>query len=463
MKDVLQMDAIGQAQLIEAGKISITELFEATIRNIEELEPKIAALAFRAFDQAKGKLQSLPKGPFRGVPFLIKDLLPYPGQICAMGSRLFTQNRVPAGTPYTQKIDESGLLTIGKTTTSEFGLLGSTETLLHGITRNPWNEAYSATGSSGGSAAAVASGMVPLAHASDGGGSIRIPASVCGLFGFKPSARRVFPTQEVNPDFQDLLAEHCVSKSVRDSAYFLAATEQTGDNAHLPPLDLVKGPLTRKLKIGWYAETLMGEQPTDGVAQALQKTIGICRELGHEVIPVDAPPVDGRAISDAFFTIAGKGMYDMTQMLQGMIGRPVGSEDLEPFTLELIEWYLTLPPHALEQARQDIQASKQAMRTYVDKYDVLLCPTLPMEPVKLGYLSPTLGREELLKRTEKLAGYTPIHNMAGIPAMSVPLHINAEGLPIGSHFAAPYGQEKVLLELAYQLEEAAPWKHTYPK
>jgi amidase len=198
---------------------------------------------------------------------LLKDLIAYPGLRWSMGSRLFARNVGAEGSPFTARLDAAGLLTVGKTTTSEFGLLGSTETLLEGVTHNPWNLAYSAAGSSGGAAAAVEAGVVPLAHASDGGGSIRIPASVCGLFGLKPSARRCVPTSAMATAFEALVAEHCVSRSVRDSALFLAVTEARGADAAYPPVGYVRAPSSQRLRIGTWTRTLMGTEPSPRSAQ----------------------------------------------------------------------------------------------------------------------------------------------------------------------------------------------------
>jgi amidase len=462
--DFSDLDGIGQGALVRSGEVSAGELVEAAIRRIEKMDPVIHALASVDFDNARKKAETTGQGGlFRGVPFLIKDIISYPGLRHAMGSRLFAQNIAREATPFSERIDESGLIPLGKTTTSEFGLLGSTETLLCGKTHNPWNLEYSATGSSGGSAAAVASRMVPLAHAEDGGGSIRIPASACGLFGFKPSANRCVPAIPVQNDFVNLVSEHCVSHSVRDSAYFLSLTERKADDATLPPVGYVDRPIDRSLRIGFYKTILMGDLPEKEVLNALEHTARLCSELGHEIVEIPAPDLDGKAISDGFFTFAGAAMDGMARMMEGLIGSPVNDAHLEPFTLSLIKWYRSLPADALMRARSAFDNAAKIMANYMKKFDVVLCPTLARTPQKLGYLSPQLDRELLIRRTEQFAGYTPIHNIAGLPAMSVPLYITDTGLPVGSHFAAPVGCEATLFGLAYQLEEAAQWTRKRPK
>lgn len=459
MKELWRLDAVAQAELVQSGVISALELLEETVARIEALEPRLHAIESLDIEGARLRARHPPQGVLGGVPFLIKDLLPYPGLPCRMGSRLFRHNLSAQGSPYSACLDAAGLIPLGKTTTSELGLLGSTETLLSGVTRNPWNLALSATGSSGGSVVAVASGMIPIAHASDGGGSIRIPSSACGLFGLKPSRGRCASTGQAV--VYDMLVEHCVSRSVRDSALFLSLTEV--DNPALgPKLGYVQESIERPLRIAYYSETLMGQNPTPVVAQALEHTITLCGSLGHELQPVAAPKIDGQVISDSFFAIAGFGLTQLARMMTPLLGRAPGPQELEPFTLELIDWFATLPEGVVPNAITALDAAGQSMRNFLAAYDVVLCPTMPMPPPALATLAPTLGRERLVKETEQLAGYTPIYSIAGVPAMSVPLYVSDEDAPIGSHFGASLGQERVLLGLAYQLERASGWADRWP-
>ncbi|GAB6043178.1 amidase [Endothiovibrio diazotrophicus] len=457
--DLSRLDAIAQAELVASKALSALELVDAAIARIEALEPQVNALASTDFELARARAKAAPSGPLGGVPFLIKDLLPYPGMRHSMGSRLFAQNVATEGSPYTERLDAAGLITLGKSTTSEFGLLGSTESRQSGVTRNPWNTALSAGGSSGGAAAAVAAGMVPLAHASDGGGSIRIPASMCGVFGFKPGRGRCVTTGR---GFAfDLLVDHCVSRSVRDSALLLALTEPAAGETG-SPLGFIREPLRRRLRIGVYRTTLMGREPEPEVAQSLEQTAKLCETLGHEVIPVAAPPIDGNGVGEAFFTLAGAMVDGLAQMMAGHLGRAIGEEAFEPFTLALMQWYREQPEGAQERAIERCTEQGERMQAYLKGFDAVLSPTIPVQPWALGTLSPERDFDTVIENTGRLAGYTPIHNVAGVPAMSVPLFRGPSGLPIGSHFAAARGEEAVLLGLAYQLEEAAPWQDELP-
>lgn len=461
-KQLDTLDATAQARLVKSGEITSLELVEAAIARIEERDPQVNALCVSDFAMARDRAKGALTGAFAGVPFLVKDLIPYPGLRYSLGSRLFAQGVPALASAYSKRLDDAGLVVLGKSTTSELGLLGSTETLLAGRTHNPWGPNLSAGGSSGGAAAAVASGMVPMAHASDGGGSIRIPASMNGLFGFKPGSRRIAGAGV--EDMDGLVVEHCVSWSVRDSARLFALTENSASDSdsEYSPVGFVEGPSSKRLRIGYYSDTLMGEAPSASVLSALGETIALCRELGHEVFEIAPPAIVGRAVSDGFFTMAGAGITQLAAMMEPIVGRSLGGDDLEPFTLSLLEWFGTLSETDVAAALAAGKRAGSSMRSYLEDFDVLLCPTIPDEPHEFGWLSPSLDRETILARTERLAGYTAIHNMAGVPAMSVPLAVSPEGLPIGSHFAAKVGSEATLFALAYELEQARPWSCGLP-
>lgn len=455
------LDALGMARLVKDGEVTARELMGCALSQVTAQRNPINAVAFVDEARALERAARATEGPFQGVPFLVKELLNYPGLRAGMGSRLFEQHIPTESSAYTQRLDDAGLVVFGNSTSSEFGLLGSTESMSHGPTRNPWNPAYSAGGSSGGSAAAVATGVVPLAHASDGGGSIRVPASLCGLFGFMPSAGRCVSAGN-RGTLAELLGEHCVSRSVRDSAALLAATEATGAEARYQPIGFCHEPGMRRLRIGYYTRTLVGARPEPEVEASLEDVVELCRGLGHKLEPTSGPAVDGKAISDAFFTLAGGTLVEMAKAMEPILGRSPGPEDLEPFTLDLIRWYREQETGAIKRTMAALQSAAQQMYRFAERFDVLLCPTLAGLPKPLGFLSPQLGREELMARTEAYAGYTPIHNMTGMPAMSVPLSSSPQGLPIGSHFAALPGNDAVLLGLAYELEAAAPWVERLP-
>ena len=448
-----RLDGVAQAELIARGELSALESIDACQRRLELVNPLLRAVVTHDFEAARTRARRGTSGPFAGVPFLFKDLCPTPGLRCAFGARLFARNVPASGSAFSDRVESAGLLTVGKSATSEFGLLGSTETLLEGVTHNPWRLTLSASGSSGGAASAVAAGVVPLAHASDGGGSIRGPAASAGLFGLKPSRGRSVPSSATGSPFDALLSDGCISRSVRDTALFLSVIEADGP---LPRLGYVRQPSQRRLRIGYASTTLIGSEPEPECQRALEATVALCRELGHSVEAARAPEVDGRALSRGFFTVAGSALAALVEMLEPMLGRSVGPDDLEPFTRALIA------ASREELARGfDVPAVfAAATHRYLEAlaaYDLLLTPTYATRPWELGWLSPLVAREELIARTERAVCYTPIHNIAGSPAMSVPLYWTADDVPIGSHFAAPVGHEEVLLGLAYELEQARPW------
>lgn len=450
-----RLDGVAQAELVARGELTAQQLLEGCQRRFELMNPLVHAVVSHDLEAARSRVAHGLSGPLAGVPFLIKDLNAYPGQRQAFGARAFARNVAAQGSPFSDRLDAAGLVTFGKSATSELGLLGSTETLLDGVTHNPWSLAHSAAGSSGGAAAAVASGIVPLAHASDGGGSIRIPASCAGLFGLKPSRGRHVASGPPS-DFSLLLSDGCISRSVRDTALFLSLVEDTS-NPELPPLGHVSGPSTRRLRIGYTETSLMGTAPDPEVRRALESSVALCSELGHELVAVPPPRVDGPALSRGFFLSAGHALAGMASAVEPMLGRPVGDEDFEPFTLAVIAAARAASADTLAEVQNTFRAATRSYLESIEAFDVVLTPTLAVPPWSLGWLSPLLPREELIARTERAVCYTPIQTIAGCTAMSVPLYWSSAGLPIGSHFAAAPGHERTLLELAYELEAARPW------
>lgn len=460
MHEISKMDGVAQAELVRRGEVTAVELVEDCLRRIEAVEPTLHTLVSVDAELALERARQAPSGVLGGVPFAVKDLLGYPGFPHTSGARVLAGQIATAHTPYSARLEAAGLVVVGKTTTSELGLLGSTETLLQGVpTRNPWSLEHSASGSSGGAAAAVAAGLFPLAHASDGGGSIRIPASVCGLFGFKPSRARCAPASPAGP-FPEVLSDHCVSRTVRDSAALLSATERT-DGPH-EPLGFVRDPLEEPLRIGWTTRTGLGGEPHAACARAAEEAAVLCAELGHEVHRIDPPPADGVEVGDAFFDLCGLMLVGLAGMLEPMLGRPLGDDDLEPFTLAMLARGRALPPDAPAAIPRRFEALAASYLPVYDQIDVMLTPTLATPPWRLGHLAPTLDADLLLQRTAEAVGYTPIHNLVGSPAMSVPLAWSPADLPIGVHFSAAPGHDERLLRLAYQLEAARPWAQRWP-
>jgi amidase len=457
-EDYRRWDAVEMARLVRTGEVAAADLAE-TARALIDRRPALGAVAHVADSPTPGPAAT---GPLAGVPFAVKELLAWPGLPWTMGSRLMAGAPAPGLSPYAARLRDAGLDVICSTTSSEFGLLGSTETALHGVTRNPWRAGLSAGGSSGGSAALVAAGVVPMAHGNDGGGSLRVPAALNGVFGFLPSTRRCAPTGPEGSGLLALVVDHAMSRSVRDSAALLAATERTGADAVHPPVGLVRGPAAARLRIAVLAPTLTGREPDAAVRRELDRTAALCASLGHCVDVADGTGVDGDAVSRGFFTAAARTVSEIAGMFAPVLGRPPGPDELEPFTLELVDWARTLAPDT--QAATE-RAFAEAARDYLrlfERWDVVLSPTLARPSWPIGHLSPAAGRETLIRRTEEAVGYTPIHNVAGCPAMSVPLGRH-DGLPVGMHFAAAPGADRMLLELAYELEEAAPWAGTWPE
>lgn len=451
------LDGVAQADLVRRGELSAAELLDACAARVERCEPLIHAAV--TLDFARARACEPAPGPFKGVPTLAKDVFPYPGLRWGMGSRLFAQNMQAPPTPYSAELDRSGLVVVGKSATSELGLLGSTETLQEGVTHNPWDLSRSAAGSSGGAAAAVAAGIVPLAHANDAGGSIRIPASVCGLFGFKPSRGRTVSANPGGPDFTALISDHCITRSVRDSALFLSVTE--APSGPFSTIGYVSEAASKRLRIAAFTRTAMGTEPEPAVRRAFDDAVALCTDLGHEVRVIEAPALDGAALGEAFFSSAGAAMNGMIEMVGGMRGAAVRPDELEPFTWALIRRFQQQGASALLRARATFEQCSSAYLGVFGSCDVVLTPTLRELPWRLGHLSPLVEYDELLARTASAVGYTPIHNITGCPAMSVPLHWSDDNLPVGVHFAANLGNDETLLRLAYELEAARPWRERW--
>ncbi len=453
-----RLDATAQAELVRTGQVQPIELVDAAIARIEALNPKVGAFVTTFFDRAREAARGpLPNGPFTGVPYAIKDLSNYAGTRTTMGSRLFAENIADENTPIVQRAVDAGLVILGKTNTPEFGLVSTTEPELFEPARNPWNLAHSTAGSSGGAAAAVAAGMLPFAQASDGGGSIRLPANACGVFGLKPSRGRI-PAAAPLPG--DIAVRFTVSRTVRDSAKLLAVSERSSADAVLQPVGEVTGPSSQRLKIAFALNDVSGRRPHPHVVAALEETAALCRELGHEVIEA-GPPIDGEEFLEHFFTLWSSIPSDLERnaWLIGLTQwRLVRARDvLEPWTLGLAELYASRPSGAMEAAVAYTERLTNEFDAFFQEYDVLLTPVAGLPPTPIGEQAPTLPFDTLMERVVEYAGYTPQHNAAGTPSMSVPLTISPDGLPIGSQFASRVGHERRLLELAFELEQARPW------
>ncbi|WP_203416607.1 amidase [Paracoccus sp. MKU1] len=406
---------------------------------------------------ARQRIEGLaPDGACHGVPTLLKDLLADPGLPIGLGSRLMAGQIAPQGSAYTEALDAAGLVVLGKTTTSEFGLLGTTEPPATGATRNPWDLTRSAGGSSGGAAAAVASSMVPVAHASDGGGSIRGPAALCGVFGFKPGRGRISSTG-IPPEapLAGILSDHCLSRTVRDSTTWLRATEAAGLPHPLPEATALANDPPAGLRIGWFARDCFGELPEPEVLAGLERTVALCETLGHQLVPVAGPRLERAVAGRAMFHLMAVTTAGMIDMLAP--GLEDTADLLEPYTRWLADHGCGLAPPRIGEAMQVIAASGAALTDCLDGVDLLLSPTIPFAAFPLGAFAPGTANEVLRAHVERSAADTAPASLAGCLAMSVPLHVGPPGLPLGSHFSAPAGGNALLFRLAFQLERAAPW------
>jgi len=464
------MDATAQAELVRTGEVQAVELVDRAIHRIEQLNTTLNAVITPMFERAHQAAQGpLPKGPFRGVPFLLKDLIAsWEGVRMTSGSR-FLSYYVPAqDSELVTRLKETGVVILGKTNTPEFGIVPTTEPDLFGATRNPWNLDRMPGGSSGGSAAAVASGMVPMAHGNDGGGSIRIPASCCGLFGLKPTRAR----NPVGPEWGDiiggLVCEHALTRSVRDSAALLDATcgAELGDPYWAPPpaRPFLKevGVHPGRLRIGFVTASPTEVEVQPDCLEAVRDAAKLCESLGHELHEINLA-VDPAQITQAFITVWAAGVAWNIDMAAEMTGQTPTADKFETLTWALAELARQQTSAQYLMAVTMLQRIGRDLTMQIQPYDVVLTPTLPQAPAPLGsFVSPPENPLQGLLRSADFVPFTVVCNITGIPAMSVPLFWNADGLPIGSHFIARFGDEATLFQLAAQLEEARPWAEKRP-
>lgn len=454
------LDATGIAAAVSSGEIKALDALEAAIARAERVNGELNFIAAPAYDYGRQRASGPLSGPFAGVPILIKDLLPITGLPVRYGCRAFANNVAQDQAPYADAVLASGVTPFGKSATPEFGLTATTEPLLGGPTRNPWDTTRSCGGSSGGAAVAVAARVIPMAHASDGGGSIRIPASCNGIFGLKPSRGRTVSDGRLQGPLP-ISVNGCVSLSVRDTAGWLAATEDTSASAALPITGLVTAPNTQRLRIAVNIPDFRNREPDPEVRATAEAAAALCRSLGHDVRD-GRPAFDGQQFSDDFILLWAASAAEIVQLVQANAGQAPLDQLLEPLTLDLAQHYLRAGPQALQAAIGRLMQVEAAYAAFFADVDVLLTPVLSKPPLALGEIAPTLGMEAGFARVLDYVGYTPLQNVAGAPGMSVPLGWSQAGLPIGVQFSAAKGQERRLLELAYELEQAQPWAARKP-
>jgi amidase len=466
--EYLNFDGLGLAELVKKKKVKPAELVEAAIERIERHNPRLNAVVFRAYDEARAKATAKLSGAFAGVPMLLKDILAdKKGWPTRRGSRFVPLVPSPFDATLVSRFEAAGLIPLGKTNVPEFGLLPFTEPKLYGPARNPWSLAHSTGGSSGGSAAAVAAGIVPVAHANDGGGSTRIPASCCGLVGLKPTRGR----NPLGPVFGDLrgglIAEHVVTRSVRDTAAILDATAgpEIGDPYVAPPppssyLAAIKRKL-KKLHIAFTTKRLNGEAFDPECKAAIKAAAKLCEKLGHHV--EEGMPQVSSDIGANFSAIWASGLTMAIDFIANTAGKTPTRKEFEGLTWSFYQFGKTITAAQYQLCWANLQRLSRQIAAWQQPYDAWITPVLATPPMKIGTLN--FEETDLMKVWVPIANYVPftaLQNITGQPAISLPLACSKSGLPIGVQFVGRFGEEHLLLQLAAQIEEAEPWNKTRP-
>lgn len=490
LKEYDQYDASGLAELVRNGDVSAAELLEEAIERAERVNPKLNFLVRPMYEIARAVARQPAMGPFAGVPFLLKDLLASYAGVPMMGGSRLTQDFIPSeDSEYVKRLKASGLVIFGKSATPEFGITPSTEPELTGACRNPWNVAHSPGGSSGGASAAVSSGVIPMASASDGGGSIRVPASCTGLFGLKPSRGRVPSGPDAADGWFGFIAEHVVSRSVRDSAIMLDAL--AGDYpAQLLKLAPPKGAFAdaiqkpaMPLRIAFSTHPGIGVEMDAEVKDKVRETARMLQDMGHHVEEVQLP-IDREEFIYSYSVLIASEVCATIEQAAKQQGRRVTSADVELRTWGVKRLGEAFNAGDVSLALWSMHQFARRWMTFFEPYDVLLTSTLGTPPVEVGGLLPGLVDSVLLKAIDRLpigaiakrrdfvvkaaervynyCSQTMPANVTGQPSMSVPLHMSRNGLPLGMMFTSRFGDEATLFSLAAELERAYPWAHKRP-
>ncbi|MFI5001578.1 MAG: amidase [Reyranellales bacterium] len=461
-------DALAVAQLVKTRKISARELLDGTLARLRTLNVSLNAITdFYEGALLDKSVAAAGGGPFQGVPYVVKQLMAdCAGTPTTLGSRFFAKTPVaPADSAAVARMRRAGLVIVGRTNTSEFGLAPTTEPAFGGATVSPWRKDLSPGGSSGGSAAVVAARGLPMAHATDGGGSIRIPASLCGLFGLKPSRGRI-SLSPIGETLAGAGAQHCVSISVRDSAALLDALAggEPGDPYRAPPatgpfLEATQRPPGR-LRVAFMTKPV-GEGPLDPVLlRAIEQTVKLLAELGHHVEEA-SPDYDSAVLGAAFWRVMCANTWTNIQLRAA--GRTAGPNDLEPVTRLYAERGRAVSADEYIRAVQAFHRTGRQLGAFFEKYDVLLSTTIARTSLPLGTVRMDGTAEQFEQAVAPMTPFTAVCNATGVPAMSVPLAWTDDGLPIGLHFVAKFGAEETLYSLAAQLEQARSWRERRPR
>ncbi len=459
-------DAFAVAQLVKTRKIGAREVLDGTLKKLRTINASLNAITdFYEGDLLEKSVAAAGEGPFQGVPFVVKQLMAEcAGTPTTLGSRFFAKQPVAAAdSAAVVRMRRAGLVIVGRTNTSEFGLAPTTEPAFGGATVSPWREDLSPGGSSGGSAAVVAARCLPVAHATDGGGSIRIPASLCGLFGLKPSRGRV-SLAPIGETLAGAGAQHCVSISVRDSAALLDAIAggEPGDPYRAPPAGSFLAAVQRspgKLRVAFMRKPVGGAPIDPVLVAAVERTARLLEELGHHVEEA-APDYDAAATGAAFGVVMCANTFTNLQVRAG--GRIAGPDDLEPVTRRHAEIGQGISAHDYIRAVQTFHRTGRQLGQFLERHDVLLSPTIARTHLPLGAVRMDGSLEQYQESLAPMVAFTSVCNVTGAPAMSVPLAWTDDGLPIGLHFVARFGAEEMLFSLAAELERAQPWRERRP-
>ena len=473
--DLAWLDATDQAELVRRREVTPTELLQAAVTRIERLDPELNAVIHPLFEKAASAAAApdLPDGPFRGVPFLVKDAVCHTaGDPYHLGMRVLKDAGWTEAhdTELARRYRAAGFLVCGKTNVPELALSVTTEPLAYGPTRNPWDTSRSTGGSSGGAAAAVASGMVPAAHGNDMGGSIRFPASMCGLVGLKPTRARTTLAPDYGEYWGPLTHEHVVTRSVRDSAGVLDAVcgPAPGDPYTAPPparpYSEECGAEVGRLRIGYRTRRTDGEESHPDCVAAVAATAALLESLGHDVAPAGVEALEGPELGAGFGLVMGTVIAREIDRWSERLGRRLDPSELEPTNTVLAEMGAGATAPQYMAAIEGMQAwSRRVATWWAEGNDVLVTPTSPEPPVHIGELRGDAPEPfEVLLRMGALTTFMSAFDVTGQPAMSVPLFWNGDGLPIGVQLVAAYGREDVLIRLASQLEQAQPWADRRP-
>jgi amidase len=452
-------DALGSADAVEiagrirSGELQRAEVIEAAIARAERVNPRLNALATPMFDEAREAAAFAHHGALAGVPSFFKDSDPVAGAPFKFGSRALPSGPATKTSAFAEQFLSTGLISLGSTSMSEFGLTGTTEALLYGRTHNPWKPGFSPGGSSGGSAALVAAGVVPVAHANDGGGSTRIPAACCGLVGLKPSRGRLVELEGSWLMPVRLQHQGMLSRSVRDTATFYHAAERYYRNPRLPEMGLVRQP-GRRLRIGFFVGLAENEPAHPECVAAVMQAAALCESLGHLVEPI-TPPFEEHFHED-FLLLWSMMAFAIERFGRWIIHPEFDRAQLDEFTQGLASYFESRAVGAPGAIRRLRRLGRRYVGCF-DQYDVLLSPTTATPAPEHGFIGPEVDFETCLERMRWFVPFTPIHNVSGSPAITLPLATSTTGLPLGVQFAAGMGADRTLLELALELEQASPW------